>query len=347
MNNLILENGSWQRKHRQHLNELLASSNGILRVASAYVTDREFLIGPTQRERRLLISLLPLDVASGATSIEALGALIKSGVHCRRLPERPRFHAKVYLFGNSQAVITSANLTGSAFDSNIEVGVEVNTEQTNQLVIWFDELWRKAIPLTLDYLSDLQNKTNALRDEFIKFKRKLKLRSQIPTSEKPAVGFSDTVMHLFENSKRFFVCNTDRRQGERTATGGYKLEQEMFNRGFAAAWEKFNYPDHMEQVEHGDTIFMFAKKVGIMGIGVAKGQCEKLAPGNSNRIRNVVPTDNKTTEWRVPVEWLTEWTDEAGAYKCKAPRPWAFYDVTESKYESFREAIKVHFVGDI
>ena len=111
--------------------------------------------------------------------------------------------------------------------------------------------------------------------------------------------------------KHFFVCNTDRRQGECTATGGYALEQEMFNRGFAAAWEDFRFPDHMKQVERGDAIFMFAKGIGILGIGTAKGRCEKLSPGNPDRIHNVAQKDNITFEWRVPVEWLMEWTDEA------------------------------------
>src|ERR1700722_10573424 len=109
MNSLILEDGSHQRKHRPHLNGLLAATKGILRIASAYVTDRKLLIDAADRERRLLISLLPMDVASGATSIETLGMLIKSGVECRILSERPRLHAKVYIFGTSCAVITSAN----------------------------------------------------------------------------------------------------------------------------------------------------------------------------------------------------------------------------------------------
>src|SRR5438045_1108539 len=98
MNNLILEDGTPQRKHRQQLKGLLKSTVGILRIASAYVTDRELCTATIERERRLLISLLPMDVASGATSIETLGALLKSGVKCRVLPERPRLHAKAYIF---------------------------------------------------------------------------------------------------------------------------------------------------------------------------------------------------------------------------------------------------------
>ena len=48
-NSLILEDGSSQRKHRKCLNSLLASTKGMLRIASAYVTDRELLTGTPDR----------------------------------------------------------------------------------------------------------------------------------------------------------------------------------------------------------------------------------------------------------------------------------------------------------
>jgi hypothetical protein len=73
--------------------------------------------------------------------------------------------------------------------------------------------------------------------------------------------------YLLEHEKQFFVYNTDRRQGERTPTGDYALEQEMYNRGYTAAWETIRFPSCIPQVEPGDAIFMFAKGVGIIGIG--------------------------------------------------------------------------------
>lgn len=344
-NKLILEDGSSQRKHRQHLNGM-ASAKGTLRIASAYVTDRELLTGTPDRERRLLISLLPMDVASGATSIETLGAIIKSGVKCRRLPDRPRLHAKVYIFGTSRAVITSANLTFSGFDSNIEVGVEVNANQVSELVAWFDTLWEKAVPLTLADLSELQRNTASLRAEFVILKKKTKAKWQVPVSHKPPDGLADSLLDLFANAKRYFVCNTNRKYSERTDTGGYALEQEMFNRGFAAAWEEFRYPDHMKKVERGNAIFMFAKSIGIIGIGIAKEKYKTLMPDDPDRIDRIYKSSDQgdTPEWRVPVQWLVV-TDEAGACRCKAPR-FTFGNVTKSKYEKFREDVRKHFLCD-
>jgi phosphatidylserine/phosphatidylglycerophosphate/cardiolipin synthase-like enzyme len=117
---------------------------------------------------------MPMDVASGATSLESLGALISAGVECRTLPERPRLHAKVYIFGSAYAVVTSANLTGSAFDSNIEAGVEIPAEHVAPLLAWFDKLWEIADPLDLKRLAELQSEARDLRTEYVKLKKKAK-----------------------------------------------------------------------------------------------------------------------------------------------------------------------------
>jgi hypothetical protein len=336
-NNLILEDGSSQRKHRQHLIRILASTKGTLRIASAYVTDRELLTATPDRERRLLISLLPMDVESGATKIEILQALIKSGVNCRSIREGPRLHAKVYIFGTSRAVITSANLTRNAFDSNIEAGVEVNADQAKELATWFDTLWGKAVPLTLAFLSELQSNTALLRAEFVKLKKKSKAKWQVSECHKPPHGLTDSLLDLFANAKQYFVCNTNRQYSEPTNT---TLEEKMHSRRFAAAWEPFRGKNDMKKVERENVIFMFAKRIGIIGIGIAKGGCKILAPDESGRISY----EHDTPEWRVPVQWLV-WTDESGACPWKEVRRSTFWEVTEAKDADLRR-VKTHFLCD-
>jgi len=151
--------------------------------------------------------------------------------------------------------------------------------------------------------------------------------------------FSDNLRDLFERANQFYVCNTDRRQGERTPTGGYVLEQVMYNRGYAAAWETFKFPSHMKDVEHGHAILMFAKGVGIIGIGRAKTKCETLEPTDTDRIRNFTYEKN-TREWRVPVDWL-DWRDDEDAYRCKSPN-FTFWNVTRD----LREGVQKHFLGE-
>ena len=102
MAKFILEDGTPARQHRPRLAELLSATTGIIRVATAYVTDRHLLSAVGKRETRLLTSLAPMDVASGATLLETLDALMGIGIKRRVLPQRPRIHAKVYIGGSSR-----------------------------------------------------------------------------------------------------------------------------------------------------------------------------------------------------------------------------------------------------
>lgn len=340
MPSLILEDGTPKRRHRKQLASLIAESTGLIRIATAYVTERQLLTTATHREVRLLTSLTPMDIASGATSLESLHALIKLGVQCRALPSRPRLHAKVYIFGDFTAVVTSANLTSNGLDSNIEVGVETSAHDVENLVSWFDRLWALGLPVTVDQIAELQRETSALRREFTKLKQRVKSKSKTTRTSKQKTALSDSLQQLFETATRFFVCNTDRRQGDQTPTGGFVLEEEMHNRGFAAAWEDFKFPTHMEMVEPGNAIFMFAKGVGIIGVGAAEGSCEQLKANQRGRLTHV----HDTVEWRIPTRWLA-WTDSNGAFPWKAPN-FTFWDVSESQYDDFRTDVMAHFLGD-
>lgn len=340
MTNLILEHGTSDRRHRHRLSQLLSECADTVRISSPYVTERQFLTASRKHEVRLLTTLSPIDVALGATSIESINALLDLGVECRSLPPRPKLHAKVYIFGTSHAVVTSANFTTSALDSNIEAGIEITGDNTRALAAWFDSLWKAARPITTELLADLQRHTSKLRREFAKLKSKVK--SKMPTSPtpKPKTELTDSLQQLFTTANRFFVCNTDRREGSRTATGGFLLEEEMHNRGFAAAWETYKFPAHMELVEEGNAVFMFAKAVGIIGVGVATGPCETLTVSQPGRLTYV----HKTIEWRVPTRWLV-WTDANGAYPWKSPN-FTFWDVSESQYDDFRADVMSHFLSE-
>ena len=339
MPDVIAENGH-DRQHRRRLRHLLESTNDLVRIASAYVTDRELLLGVRGREIRLVTSLLPMDIASGATSLESLRALIHAGVKCRFVADRPRLHAKVYVFGNKAAVVSSANLTESALDSNIEVGVELVGGNVKALIEWYDQLWATARPILVPQLAELQQKAAKLRQDFVKLKNRSKAALTMPSGEPAAYVFSDEVVNLFKEAERFFVCNTDRRHREYTATGGYLLEEEMYSRGYAIAWESFKFPGHMEQVQSGDAIFMFAKAVGIIGVGRAKANCETLQPGDPHRVYN--GRYEADVEWRVPVHWL-DWREQEDAYQWQSPN-YTFWNVSDESYSALREGVREHFL---
>ena len=54
-------------------------------------------------------------------------------------------HAKLYLFGASRAIITSANLTGAALSRNHELGIVAEDAETIAACrTYFDNLWQHA-----------------------------------------------------------------------------------------------------------------------------------------------------------------------------------------------------------
>lgn len=156
-------------------------------------------------------------------------------------------------------------------------------------------------------------------------------------------GESLGLRDLFDNANQFFLCNTDRSHSDRTAQGGYDLEELMWSTGYAAAWERFAHTSHIERVEPGDAIFMYANKLGVIGIGQAKAKCEsKIPPEDSIRIYNGSKTP--TPEWRVPVKWLY--------WDRNRPCPWpltrypTFLDVTKDDYADSRQGVREFVLND-
>jgi hypothetical protein len=324
MFNLIAEAESAERQHRKKLQELMDQTKCILRIASAYVTDTQLLSDLKGREVHLLTYISRMDLITGASSLESLIKLVKAGVQCGYISDGPRLHAKVYLFDDQSAVVSSANLTRRALDENLEVGIHLCGPAVAQLVGWFELLWAKATELDLATLADWAQEIKAERAEYSQLKKTLEKRP--PLSH----GQTAKIVELFESASRFFLCNTNRRNS-------HEDEKRMHDLGYAVAWERFNFPKHMQMVEKGDAILMFAKGLGIIGIGVAKGKCEILEPGDSGRVALY-----ETREWRVPVNWLV-WKGDKDAFSVKS-RNGTFFDVSEEYPAGLRETIKEHFL---
>jgi hypothetical protein len=106
---------------------------------------------------------------------------------------------------------------------------------------------------------------------------------------------------LLDNAPEFFVCNTNRKHSPDGTD-----ENLMRRKKHAICWTSFRYPKRMEQVLPGDAIFMFAKGVGIIGVGRARGKCRALAPGRPGRFTRDFTNDE---EWRVPVDDWVFWAE--------------------------------------
>ena len=82
------------------------------------------------------------DFAEGVSDVDALEMLLKVGARVRGVQN---LHAKLYLFGTSRAIITSANLTEAALYRNHEFGmVTDDAAVVKKCQAYFKSLWRRA-----------------------------------------------------------------------------------------------------------------------------------------------------------------------------------------------------------
>ncbi len=82
------------------------------------------------------------DFHGGVSDTQALRLLLDVGAQIRGIRN---LHAKLYLFGDSRTILTSANLTHSALVKNHEFGlVATDPDITATCLAYFDKLWNRA-----------------------------------------------------------------------------------------------------------------------------------------------------------------------------------------------------------
>ncbi|SDE89045.1 phospholipase D family protein [Rhodospira trueperi] len=104
------------------------------------------------------------DFAEGVSDVPALRILLDAGARVRGIRN---LHAKLYLFGASRAIITSANLTKAALDSNHEFGVVAKDAAViGACRAYFDDLWQRGgddlTASQVDSWTEIVNRYNAL-----------------------------------------------------------------------------------------------------------------------------------------------------------------------------------------
>ena len=119
------------------------------------------------------LGLLP-QRSHGATEPRALKRLIQLGAQVRAM--REGLHAKVYVVGDSAALITSANLTRGGLADNLECGVAFDGQDVAAVLRQFELDWRKAAPVTegqLDHAFSEMIRVTAKREELARQLRRL------------------------------------------------------------------------------------------------------------------------------------------------------------------------------
>jgi hypothetical protein len=138
-----LVDSKWDREFR----DALQADNAGLRIICPFIKH-----GPVERllkhGRPKMLQVITRfndrDFYEGVSDLTALRLLRKNGAQIRGVRN---LHAKLYLFGETRAIVTSANLTAAALLKNHEFGFIAE----DALIIercreYFDGLWRRAGP---------------------------------------------------------------------------------------------------------------------------------------------------------------------------------------------------------
>ena len=134
------------------MNELLDAGRTVadIFIATAFFTEFEVLeqLATAKVTIRLIVRL------GFPTNPDALAKALRLKNLQLRYFSDPSFHPKLYIFGNSKALVGSANLTRAALLSNQEVAVTIDAddERFAELAGVFAEYWSAAKVLTEDEL---------------------------------------------------------------------------------------------------------------------------------------------------------------------------------------------------
>ena len=135
-----LIDGEWA----QEFTEAVRSDPNDLRIICPFIKvgaiDR--LLSSHPRNMRVITRFNLADFAECVSDIAALRRLLEAGAKVRGVKN---LHAKLYVFGERQAIITSANLTDAALSSNHEFGMVADDAQVIKGCLdYFDKLWKEA-----------------------------------------------------------------------------------------------------------------------------------------------------------------------------------------------------------
>ena len=127
------------------LDDALKADNSALRIVCPFVKKAaaERLLRHGRPRSIQVITRANLDdFYGGVSDTAALRLLMENGGEVRGVKN---LHAKLYLFGNSQAVVTSANLTEAALLRNHEFGLVAQEQRTmRDCRRYFDKFWKLA-----------------------------------------------------------------------------------------------------------------------------------------------------------------------------------------------------------
>ena len=124
--------------------DALSRDSGTLRMVCPFIKARALarILTPEPASLQVITRFNLADFANGVSDIDALELLLDAGGAVRGIQG---LHAKLYVFGTSRAIITSANLTNAGLSANHEFGVVTeDSAAIERCHDYFEKLWRTA-----------------------------------------------------------------------------------------------------------------------------------------------------------------------------------------------------------
>ncbi|WP_390684826.1 phospholipase D-like domain-containing protein [Blastopirellula sediminis] len=306
-------------------------------MASPYITETDLLARLAQRDSRILTSTTPEDLARTSSSLSALGEILRLNIPCCYYDDG-FLHAKVYIFGEKYAIVSSANFTKSALGENLEIGVQLDGAEVAELIRWFDGLWNPDQLLTIEELERIRPQVEAeelakaavpeSQIEGWRFEKPAGneqpeshdfVESEYPDSPELIIHPTSKLISLLRMDRPGWVCNTKREPPNYPLP--IKLEELMRRRSLAATWQDNVAHKQMRLVQEDDLVLMHGNKGGadlpglkngIVGVGLAKGSSFQALDGydperlSMAELGDFGPSElEKHPEWRIGIkEWL-------------------------------------------
>jgi len=127
------------------LDQAVAADHAELRIICPFIkrgTAERLLRAGLPRAIEVLTRFNLGDFCDGVSDLSALRLLLENGAHVKGIRN---LHAKLYLFGQTRAIVTSANLTDAAMRRNHEFGfVAGDITIIQRCREYFDGLWPRA-----------------------------------------------------------------------------------------------------------------------------------------------------------------------------------------------------------
>ncbi|MCS6978557.1 MAG: phospholipase D-like domain-containing protein [Flavobacteriales bacterium] len=116
---------------------------------------------PTSTRLQLITSLNISSVCFGSLDLPALDLILKNK---GKIKNYPKVHAKVYIFDEDTAIVTSSNLTPGGLKYNFEYGILIQEEKYVQKIIYdfneafYSDACSNVTSRDLDFLAKLSQK---------------------------------------------------------------------------------------------------------------------------------------------------------------------------------------------